>query len=205
MVPDDRLCVIVLAAGRSQRLGRDKATLPWGDRTLVRYVIDQFAAGRVLRRLVMANAYNQRSMRLSLPADVEIVVNPNPVADMISSVRLGIAAMEQTPGPLCIHPVDVFAVSADLVGHLHDAWRKDPMKIHLPEVNGRGAHPILMPRRFVPAIRALQLGRGLNELLFMYRADVVRHVWPDEQLLADLDMPDDYARHAPERHVSVQM
>jgi CTP:molybdopterin cytidylyltransferase MocA len=80
---------------------------------------------------------------------------------------------------------------------LHDAWREQPEKIHLPSVNGRGAHPVIVPPAMVPEIDAIPPEKGLNYLLHERAADVVRHLWPDENLLADIDSPADYQRHAP--------
>lgn len=197
MAPEERLCVVILAAGRGRRLGRDKATLPWGPTVLVRHVFDQFPVERVARRIVVVNARNRTAVRQALAADVQIVVNPDMDAEMISSVCLGLQAQAGADGPLCIHPVDVFAISAELVTQLHEAWRADRARIHVPTVAGRGAHPLIVPQRFAAAIHAIPPGCGLNLLLREHAAEVVRHAWSDERLIADLDTPEDYARYQP--------
>lgn len=197
MPPEDRLCVIVLAAGAGRRLGRDKATLPWGQTTLAAHVVEQFPPQRVARRVVVANPHNQADVRRSLPPDVEIVVNPDPEAEMILSVRLGIEAHAAADGPLCIHPVDVFAISCELVALLHEGWRADRERIHLPHVGGHGGHPLIVPRCFLSEIAAIPPGGGLNQLLRTHAADVVRHAWPDDRLLVDIDTSEDYARYRP--------
>jgi molybdenum cofactor cytidylyltransferase len=195
--PRDRLWLVVVAAGPARRLGRDKATLPWGQTTLVRHVYSQFPAWRVARWVVVANRRNHAAVRRALPDDVEIVVNPDKGTEMIASVRLGIDALGEIDGPLCIHPVDVFAVSRELVTFLHEAWRADREHIHLPEVRGKGGHPLILPPRFVPAIGAIPPGHGLAHVVHEHGAEVVRHAWHDERLLADLDTPEDYARYQP--------
>lgn len=197
MPTEDRLGVVILAAGGGRRLGRDKATLPWGNATLLQHVIDQFPAERVGRCVVVANPENQAGVRRALPAGCEVAVNPDPHAEMLESVRLGARALAGFGGPLCIHPVDVFAVSRDLVTMLHGAWQADRERIHLPEVGAKGGHPLILPPRFVALVLALPAGRGLNLLLADHPADVVRHRWTDPQILADIDTPRDYARYQP--------
>ena len=197
MSAEQRLHVIILAAGAGRRLGRDKATLRWGSGTLVRHVVDQFPPARVARLVVVGNPQNHAQVRRSLPEVTNIVINPEPGAEMITSVRLAIQVLGAFDGPLCIHPVDVFAVSPELVAMLHEAWRAQPENIHLPEVSGKGGHPLIVPPRFVEPIRVLPAGRGLNWLLREHAADVARHAWHDERLLADIDTPDVYARYRP--------
>jgi len=193
----DGLRVVILAAGLGRRLGRDKATLPWGASTLLEHVLRQFPPERLAARVVVANLANQAAVAALVGAADKVVVNPDPGSDMLASVRLGVAALPPGPGPVCVHPVDVFAVSGELVSLLHEAWRADRERIHLPEVAARGAHPVLIPASLLAAIEAIPAGRGLDYLLEAFADRVVRHRWYDRRLLVDLDTPEEYAQHRP--------
>ena len=198
MSPAEQLRVVILAAGASSRLGRDKATAPWGKVRLIQHVLSQFPANRVGELVVVANPANAEDLRAIVSDRVQVVVNPEPGAEMISSVRVGLAALSATEGPACIHPVDVFALTPGIVAMLHDAWLAEPEKIHLPVVGERGAHPLLLPPRVASEVSDLPAGCGLNVIVHRHSDEVVRHPWPDETLLADIDSPEDYARYAPE-------
>ena len=99
--------------------------------------------------------------------------------------------------PVCVHPVDVFGLSRRLVALLHNAWRVDRERIHLPAVRGKGGHPVVLPPELLPAVFGIPPGRGLDYLLRQQPEAVVRHVWHDERLLIDLDTPEQYARYQP--------
>ncbi|MBU0641112.1 MAG: NTP transferase domain-containing protein, partial [Planctomycetes bacterium] len=159
------LMVIVLAAGRGQRLGRDKALLPWGPRTLIQHVTEQFPRALVGKVVVVANRANHTAIRGLLPGRVDVVVNSEPEADMLSSVRCGIAARGGSDVAVCVHPVDVFAVLPELVRQLHAGWHVASDSIHVPVVGGKRAHPVLIPPLFVGAIAEIPGGWGLNRLL----------------------------------------
>ena len=197
MEPLERLGVIVLAAGESRRLGRDKAALPWGSTTLLRHVLDQFVGVNVARRVVVVNLRNEPAAREELPGGVEVALNRELGAEMVSSVRVGVEALGEFHGPVCIHPVDVFGVSRELVAMLHAAWRGQPGCFHLPEVRGKGGHPLIVPPVLVPEIGRIPAGQGLNWLLGEHAGAVVRHCWHDERLLADIDTLEDYERYRP--------
>jgi molybdenum cofactor cytidylyltransferase len=195
---EERFSVIVLAAGAASRLGRDKATLPWGRSTLLVHVIEQFPAACTSRRLVVLNPGNERAARKGLPGDVEFAINPEPKAEMIRSIRIGVSCLSPVRTVVCIHPVDVFAVSQELVMRLWEAWRAAPGRIHMPEVGGKGGHPVVLPPELVPEIERIPIGCGLDWLLRRQAEVVSRHPWHDERLLADIDTPDDYARYRPQ-------
>ena len=197
MQPEEQLGVLVLAAGAGRRLGCDKAGLSWGSTTLVGHVVEQFALSCVRQRVVVVNPRNNSAVRQALPDDVEIVVNPEPRAEMITSVRMGIRALSVPQGAVCIHPVDVFGVSRELVIMLWRASRANPDRIHLPEVAGRGGHPLIVPACLVAEIERIPPGYGLNWLLHEHAEAVVHHAWHDERLLVDIDTLEDYRRWRP--------
>ncbi len=197
MKPVECLGVIVLAAGEARRLGRDKAALPWGRTTLLRHVLDQFVGAYVARLVVVVNPRNEATVGEKLPTGAELALNREAGAEMVSSVRVGIEALGEFHGPVCIHPVDVFGVSRALVAMLHAAWRAQRDCFHLPEVRGKGGHPLIVPPMLVPEIGPIPAGQGLNWLLREHADAVVRHRWHDERLLADIDTPADYERYRP--------
>ncbi|MDO8630858.1 MAG: nucleotidyltransferase family protein [Phycisphaerales bacterium] len=88
-----RIGCIVPAAGMSRRMGRPKATLPFGGSTVV---------GRVVRSLLDADAdeilvvtRSELAPQLELPHDRRVTVAFNDDADseMIDSVRIGLAVL----------------------------------------------------------------------------------------------------------------
>ena len=197
MQPRNAFTVIILAAGIGRRLGREKATLPWGSTTLLEHILNQFPESLTNRRIVILNSKNRRLVNHQLSLNNELIVNPQTGADMLSSVRCGISQLGGFFGPLCIHPVDVFGITPEFISLLHDQWQNRPDCIHLPEFEGKGGHPLIIPPKMISEIDVIPPGNGLSWLLKQHPEKVVRHAWPNELILRDIDTPEDYLRHRP--------
>ena len=84
---------IVLAAGQSRRMGKQKLLLPYGGRSVIRHIVDQVAAASPRRLLVIVANDRVAIEREVVGTPATIVVNPDPDGDMLSSVRTGLRAL----------------------------------------------------------------------------------------------------------------
>lgn len=149
--------LVVLAAGASQRLGRTKALVDLGGSTPLQHICAA-ASGLLdktpLPALVVAGAA-QAEIAARLPERCRLVVNPHPEAGRTGSVQC--AARAASGHDLCLAPVDVPLVPAEVYAALVTAWETAgaPARGWLAprhRETGRYGHPILV-------------GRGLLELL----------------------------------------
>lgn len=82
---------VVLAGGRSTRMGRPKAELTWGDTSLLAHVVGRVAAA-VDGPLVVVRARDQ--VLPSLPADVRVVEDPAEGLGPLQGIAAGLAAAD---------------------------------------------------------------------------------------------------------------
>ncbi len=190
---------VVLAAGRGQRMGRNKATLPWGPQTLleawVRRFVDQGAAS-VAVVLGADGALVQEQVDPGLPiawATNEDVDGSGPR----ESLLLGLDALPADL-PAFFTPVDVPVVAADTLRRMLEAWRgadEEPMAL-LPRIGDRTGHPVLACPALVQRLYEGERGDRIDELLAWSRR--VLHVdVDDERVLANMNDPAQYANWAP--------
>ena len=81
---------IVLAGGRSRRLGRDKAVEPLGGQPLIRRVVDRLAA--VVDETVVVVADEERAERLPLPDSTLVAVDAYPDCGSLGGIFTGLSA-----------------------------------------------------------------------------------------------------------------
>jgi len=102
----------VVAGGRSRRMGRDKALLPWHGKTLLDHAVERLAGlcGRIFVLCGREPRYQDRGR----PVIVDPVRDAGPLAGIVAGLRV----LEDEPGLFLA--VDLPQVPAALLGHLLD-------------------------------------------------------------------------------------
>jgi molybdenum cofactor guanylyltransferase len=143
---------IVLAGGRSQRMGRDKASLPWHGSTLVRR-----AAGLLARcaepPVIVVCAPGQELPRL--PDWVQVLRDPEPGLGPLAGLAAGLAAASARAPLAAVCAVDAPLAHPAVLMALIDALGEAPAV--LPHSEGR-PQPLL-------AVYRSELGQLAAELL----------------------------------------
>jgi len=88
---------ILLAAGRSTRMGQSKPLLPWGQSTVIESCVDQLFCGGVQEVTVVLNPQSESIMQTLASTSVGIVINDIPNCEMGVSISRG---AEQLPAAL---------------------------------------------------------------------------------------------------------
>jgi molybdenum cofactor cytidylyltransferase len=187
------VAALILAAGRSQRMGAFKPLLPFGPRTVVESCIENFRNGGVSSIVVVIGQdARAESLRKHLEeAGVIIAVNPDPMSEMSASIASGVRVLPESTKAIFINPVDHAAVPGEVIGILMDEWDQGARLVK-PTWNGRGGHPVLIDMRFRAALLNLDPERGLKGLLQTH-LDQVRRVAVNSNCIArDMDTWDDY-------------
>jgi molybdenum cofactor cytidylyltransferase len=195
------LGVVILAAGRSGRMGRPKLLLPWGDTSILGHLVLQWrnlGAGQLaVVRAEGAGAMEAELERLRIPAR-DRIINPHPERGMFGSVRLASAWTGWRAGLThwAITLGDQPQVKAETLQGLLAFAAAHPGGVCQPRYGGHGRHPVILPE---PAFRALAASRArtLREFLRREAGPVAGWSGDDPGLAVDLDTPADYARFIP--------
>jgi molybdenum cofactor cytidylyltransferase len=187
---------LVLAAGRSRRMGSAKLTLPWRDgRTVVEAVVAALREGGVTRILVVVGGDRRGVEHALAGTKVEFVENPRFADDeMLGSIQVGLRAMGGAPMAALLTPGDLPAIQSATVRALIDAWDGSGDAICVPVYEGRRGHPVLLPRRAWPEVLALGPGESLRNYLRLRAAELRQVDVPDPGIHSDIDSPEDYRR-----------
>ncbi|MGZ8300773.1 MAG: NTP transferase domain-containing protein, partial [Rhodoplanes sp.] len=155
--PGRRLAAIVLAAGRSSRMGgSNKLLAEIGGRTLVRIAVEEALASRA-RPVIVVTGHQRESVETALTGlDVVLVHNPAYADGLSTSLKTGIAAAPPSADGAIVCLGDMPQVDARLIDSLLSAF--DPEQgalIVVPTTAGKRGNPVVWSRRFFADLAAL--------------------------------------------------
>jgi molybdenum cofactor cytidylyltransferase len=151
----DRVVAILLAAGRSQRMGgRNKLLLDVDGQPMVRRVAVTLLNSH-LRQVIAVLGYESTLVAGALAGlPLRIVVNDKYASGQMSSVRAGIAAIADDPAAV-VALADQPALEPADVDFLIDAFLALPEpKILVPVYGGQRGNPIVLPGMQLSALQA---------------------------------------------------
>ena len=182
---------MVLAAGRSRRMGAFKPLLPFGSQTVIESSIANLRAGGVGETIVVVGHRGDEIRAKLKTAGVSFVVNPEADTPMGTSIALGISQVSEEFGAVLIQPADHPAVPASIIKLILRAWESGATLVQ-PEYKGRGGHPVLIDRKHFDELLHLDTNRGLRGFFEKHRPEV-RRLRVDSPFIArDMDTWEDY-------------
>ena len=186
-------CAIVLAAGRSRRMGTQKLLLPVGGRPVIARVVDELLQC-ALERVVVVLSPSGAPLRQALSGrNVEFVLNPAADSEMLDSLRCGLRALAEECDQVLVMPADHPGLSAAVVNRLIEAARDSSRGILVPVWQRRRGHPLLLATRYREELLCRYDSVGLRGLLGAHPDDVLEVESPTPAILQDLDTLAEYA------------
>ena len=186
------VAALILAAGRSRRMGAFKPLLPFGKQTVIQSCIDYLRRGGVgTIVVVLGHRANEVRDRLENQT-VQFTTNPDLDSAMSASIVAGIRVLPTSAQAVLIAPVDHPAVPPAVVSNLIDEWEKGALLV-IPTWQARGGHPVLIDMRYREQLQNLDPARGLRSLFEAHPGDVKRFPVDSPFVARDMDTWDDYS------------
>jgi len=188
---------IILAAGRSTRMGRSKAMLVTPDgMTFVARLLQALAGGGVDAPLVVGRPDDDELQREVDAAGARFVMNPDADAGgQLSSLLAGLHKADR-PGirALMVTPVDAPMVTSETVSRLIAVFRETSGSIVRPRYRGRNGHPVIFSRGLFDELRHASPATGAKAVLRAHEHAIINVDVDDPGVIADIDTPEDYAK-----------
>jgi molybdenum cofactor cytidylyltransferase len=183
-----RIAAIVLAAGKSERMGRPKALLPFRGSTFLENILETTKRSAIRETVVVVGHHAD-----TILAAIQIahpVVNADYEKGMTTSIQAGIRELaSDVDGAMLFlvdHPVVEPATIDALIGHFR------PGCIVLPTFRGRRGHPVLFSRTVMEEIAALPPTVGANTIVWKDPSRIVEVPLEDAGITIDIDTPEQF-------------
>jgi molybdenum cofactor cytidylyltransferase len=185
---------VILAAGESRRMGRDKALLPVGEHTFVEHLIEVLQPE--LSPIAVVLGHHAEEIERQITADnVLILKNPNYKLGQLSSLQVAMKYLINTNVAAAIVAlVDHPAITASVVRALVGRFRETGAPIAVPVCHGRRGHPVLFARSTFQELLDAPLDEGARYVVHQHASEMELVETEEEGILWDLDFPADYER-----------
>jgi molybdenum cofactor cytidylyltransferase len=190
------ISAVVLAAGKSTRMGRAKATLPLDEHeTFITHIVKTFREAAVEDVVVvLGHGADSIADRLRGGDPVpRIVVNALYESGQFSSVLAGLNAVDR-PGvdAMLLTLVDVPLVSSATVRAVVERFLATRAPVVRPIRGHEHGHPVLISRALFPALRAADPQFGAKPIVRGHASAAGDVLVEDAGAFVDVDTPGDY-------------
>jgi molybdenum cofactor cytidylyltransferase len=173
-------------------MGAEKILLPFGGSTMLGAVLEKLSGAGVSAVVVVLRDDLPEARRIAEAAGARVRINPDPDAEMLVSIRLGVEILLPDTDALFVWPADHPAVDPRTLRRLLPGATRDSAL--LPIHGGRRGHPALVGADLLAGIADIPANEGLR-WLWRDRADAVREIEvSDPGVIENLDDPDAYRR-----------
>ena len=186
------IAVIVLAAGASTRMGRQKLTLPLPDgRPLVRAAVELVLAADLDDVVVVLGREAEAVASALRGLPIRTVVNPRYAEGQSTSLRAGLDALAQDTEAAVVALGDQPLPDPRLLRQLVEAFRASGRPIVAPLYRDGRGNPVLFASSVFDELRRVEGDRGGRPVVAR-DLERVAEVPVDAPMPADIDTPEDY-------------
>ena len=184
---------VVLAAGSSTRMGRNKLFFELDGETLLRRVVRRAIDAGLDPVLVVVGHEAARARAELAELACTPVDNPDHTLGVNRSLRTGISHVPPSARAVVVMLADMPFVTDSMVSTLVARYRESTAPLVISAYGDVNAPPMLYDRALFPELRQLS-GQGCGrQVVRRHRHEAVAVSWP-EAALQDVDVPEDYER-----------
>lgn len=190
---------VILAAGGSSRMGRDKALLPWEGSTFLSATIERLKPYTQLV-IVVAGA-NAKTLAPEVYArGAFLVVNPEPERGQFSSLRVGLQeVLNRGRDAAVVTLVDRPPATAKTLDRLMATFashfqRDDGIWAVVPQCEASHGHPIVIGREMIEAFLRADNAATARDVEHKNQEHIEYVAVEDGNVITNINTPEDYQK-----------
>ena len=192
--------LILLAAGKSSRMGTAKGLVPFKGKTLLDFQIESYlSAGGENIFLVLGADQALYQERIPLTELTKIIHNPCPELGQFSSIQIALKELLliRNYSGCFILPIDVPLIDKSILKKLINGITPDT-KVCQPTYLGKGGHPVLVMKKWIKYLTELniydQSSRLDTQIGLLKQNEIKKITLDDKNILLNINTPDDLCK-----------
>lgn len=189
-----KVSAIVLCAGLSTRMEKFKPLLLYKGTIIINHIVETLLSSIVYKiTLVTGHNADMISREIKQPG-VNVVYNDKYYDGMHTSVMCGVNNIPEDADAFLLMLVDQPHITVSLINDLINYYQKSDKGIIIPAYSNRGGHPIIIDKRYFNEARNLNPNTGLKQLMINHTEDIAYMTVNNDNILFDIDTPEDYKK-----------
>jgi molybdenum cofactor cytidylyltransferase len=195
---------LILAAGESSRMGRDKALLPWPPTSNAQAPSKDTFLSAAITSLTLSTDFvlvvagqNESALTPTVYANAAfMVVNPDPSQGQFSSLQVGLREiLNRGRDTAIITLVDRPPAATQTVHALREAFEAAPQSVWalVPEFSGKHGHPFVAGRDLIEHLLREPLTGNARDVEHRYQEHIQYLAVDDANVTLNINTPEDYA------------
>jgi len=190
--PTVSVSCIILAAGASSRMGREKLLLKINDKTILQTTLEQVMNSGIEDIVVVVKPDLSRSETIATMG-CKVVENLAYQKGLSSSLKLGLKAVDNNTQGVILALGDQPTVPKEVYRALIDRYSENLKPATVPVYKGKRGNPVLFDRKIWPALTSLKGDTGGRQIIEnLDKEEINRVETGSSSILNDIDTQDDY-------------
>jgi len=189
-----KICGIILAAGRSKRMGTPKQLLYAGGRPILEHVILNADRSR-LHEVIVVLGYMADKIKTAInfsDTDAIIVINKNHDQGQSSSLLKGFEHISHSCDAAMFLLGDQPLVTHEIINTLILAYEKYHAPVTIPYYRGKRGNPVIIGKELFNRLKTLSGDRGARFFFRTLKDQIMKIPFDDEAVIMDIDTKKDY-------------
>jgi molybdenum cofactor cytidylyltransferase len=184
---------LLLAAGKSERMGRLKPLLPLGEETFLSCLAKAITRSQLVDWRLVLGHHHEEVLTQVPHFRAKMLINADYPKGQLSSLICGLRSLDwNNLDGIMVFLIDHPLISTPMIDQLLDEFSKSPFLIVIPTYNHRRGHPVIFSRPLFEELVTAPLEEGAVIVVRRHQADVLHVPVNSEEILIDIDTPKDY-------------
>lgn len=186
------ISAILLAAGKSRRMGRPKLLMPFGQSTIVGQAIDNLLGSVVDEVIVVLGPGAEEAIKTLVTKPVKLMTNPDYEQGMSTSIIAGLNLVDSQAQAVMLALGDQPLINSQTITRLVKEFYNHDKGIAIPTCQGRRGHPIIFAIKYKEKLLELRGDMGGRQIIKDHPDDILEVAVSCEGIYIDIDTVDNY-------------
>jgi len=186
------ISAILLGAGESKRMGKNKLLLPWGKKTIFEHCLQTLLRSEVKEVIIVINDRLKEFIRPVHAQKIKVVINPHYQRGMSTSIRRGVQAIAPGSEGVLIALGDQPFIKTRTINAMIKAFAQGRKGILIPSFRGKRGNPVIFHRRFRRELLELKGDVGGKSIIENHPGEILDIPLKSEGVVKDIDLWEDY-------------